>query len=179
MRGGGLVTAFLFLERAAETEHVAVVVLDLESAQAVVGVGEFAVHGDVSGDVFAIQRVGIGGVDVGIPARAGVAGMIGLRVNFGCDVFEHEHDAVAPHDAPEVLDLAVAAAFVGELEAELGGVEVERGWKAVDDEEGGDVVEQGGGHADRYRSLSGNSGDQRLPRIGDVRCGSSSRRIER
>src|SRR2546430_12761037 len=67
------------LARAPEAEHVTVVVYDFECAQSVRGVFQMFVHRSGSANVFFVQRVGLGSIDVGVPSRPFVARMIRLR----------------------------------------------------------------------------------------------------
>ena len=115
---------WLFL-RPSEADHIPAVVHDLESSQAVAGVAKRAMHGDGIRDVLRIKRVGIGSVNVRIPARPFVAGMIGLGMNLRRDGLEHDHDAVALHDTKEIFAVSISATSVGDLKAQLGAIKFE------------------------------------------------------
>ena len=108
-----------------EADHIPTVVDDLESAKAVAGVFKRAVHGYGLRDVLRIQGVGIVSVDVCIPARPVMAGMIGLRMNLRCDGLEHDHYAVALHDAPKIFAVSISPALIGGSKAQLGAIKVE------------------------------------------------------
>src|SRR5579863_5981259 len=108
-----------------EAEHVAVVIYHFEGAQAVLGVFQGLVHRNGSADVLFVQRVGVGGVDVGVPARPFVARMIRLRMNFGGNRLQTDRHAIPADKGPEILAVPVASALMRDFETELGLVEVE------------------------------------------------------
>lgn len=122
--------------RPSEADDIPAVVDDLESAQAVAGVAKRAVHGYGIRDVLRIQRVGIGSVHVRIPARPFMAGMIGLGMDLRRDGLEHDHDAVALHDAKEVHAVPISSARAGDRKAQLGAVKVQAGLEIVNDKKG-------------------------------------------
>ena len=130
---------------ATEAEDVTVIVYYFEGAKAILGVCEWLVNGNGPADVLLIQRVGIGGVDVGVPARPFVARAIGLRMNPGRNGLEANHNVVTPDECPKILAVAVASALVLDFKAELGLVEVEGRLKIIDDEARNDAVERGHG----------------------------------
>lgn len=111
--------------RPSEADDIPAVVDDLESSQAVVGVAKRVVHGYGIREVLRIKRVGIGSVNVRIPARPFVAGMIWLRMNLRRDGLEHDHDAVALHDTKEIFAVSIASTGVGDRKPQLGAIEVE------------------------------------------------------
>jgi hypothetical protein len=127
--------------RSSEAEHVTVVVYYFESAQAILGVCERLVHGNGSTNVLFVERVGVGGVDVGVPARPFVAGMIGLGMNLRSNRFEAHHDAVTSDERPEILAAPIASALVLNFKAELGLIEVEARLKIIDNKAWNDTVE--------------------------------------
>ena len=118
-----------------ETQHVTVVVFDLEGSQSVTRVRQFAVDWNVFRCELRVKGVGIVGVDVDVPSRPLVA-----RMSSAADArqramaLEHQHDLVAPDEGPVVIDVSLAAAFIGHVEAELRLVEVERSRQIVDNE---------------------------------------------
>lgn len=117
--------ATLGLLRPSEADHIPAVVDDLESSKAVAGVGKRAVHGHGFRDELRIKRVGIGSMNVRTPACPFMAGMIWLRMNLRCDGLEHDHYAVALHDAKEIFAVSISSTFVGDLKAQLGAIKVE------------------------------------------------------
>jgi hypothetical protein len=129
------------LARPSEAEHVTVVVDYLECAQSVRGVFQMLVHGNGSADVLFVQRVGVGGVDVGVPSRPFVARMIRLRMNLRGNRLEHHHDAVTPDHRPEILRDPVASALVLNFKPDLGLIELEARLKVVDNKERNNAVE--------------------------------------
>jgi hypothetical protein len=133
--------------RSSEANHVAVVVYHFEGAQAVLGVCQGPVHRNGSADVLLVQRVGVGGVDVSVPARPFVAGMIRLGMNLRGNRLEAHHNAVPADERPEILAVVVpiASAPVGDFKAEFGLVEVEARLKVLDDKARNDTVEDGHG----------------------------------
>src|SRR5579872_7044233 len=124
-----------------EAEHVTVVVDHFEGAEAVGGVCERLVHRNGPADVLFVERVGVRGVDVGVPARPFVAGMIGLGMNLRSNRFEAHHDAVTSDERPEILAAPIASAFVRNFKTELGLVEVEARLKIIDNKAWNDTVE--------------------------------------
>ncbi|HEY1731038.1 MAG TPA: hypothetical protein VGG15_04790 [Terriglobales bacterium] len=64
-----------------------------------------------------------------------MAGMIGLWMNLGRNVLEHEHHAIALYDAPKILTLPISPACVRDFKAKLRLVEVKAPLKVVDDKE--------------------------------------------
>ncbi len=64
-----------------------------------------------------------------------MAGTIGLRMHVASDVLEHEHDAVAAENGPEIATISIAS-FVQHVEAQPGAIEFHGGGQIVDDEEG-------------------------------------------
>jgi len=126
--------------RPSEADHIPAVVDDLESSKAVAGVGKRAVHGYGLRDVLRIQRVGIGSVNVGIPARPFMAGMIWLGMNLRRDGLEHDHYAVTLDDAPEIFAVSVSSTSVGDPKAQLGAIKIEACLEIVHDEKGRDGV---------------------------------------
>ena len=143
------ITVGSLLPRSSEANHVTVVVDHFEGAQAVLGVGQGLVHRNGAADVLLVQRVGVGGVDVGVPARPFVARMIRLRMNLGGNRLEADHHAVPPDERPEIISVAVvvpiASALVGDFKAELGLIEVEARLKILDNKARDDTVESGHG----------------------------------
>src|SRR5438128_6515890 len=95
------------LARASEAEDVTVIVYHFECAQSVRGVFQMFVHRSGFANVFLVQRVGVGGVDVGVPSRPFVARMIRLWVNPRGNRLEHHHNAVPPDHRPEILALPI------------------------------------------------------------------------
>jgi hypothetical protein len=51
------------------------------------------------------------------------------------DGLDHEHDAVASHDGPEVISGSVASAFIENVEPQLGLIEGKRSGEVVDNKE--------------------------------------------
>src|SRR6266568_2803992 len=82
------------------------------------------VHRSGSANVFLVQRVWVGGVDVGVPSRPFVARMIRLRMNLGGNRIENHHDAVTD-ERPEILADPVASTLMSNFKTELGLIEVE------------------------------------------------------
>jgi hypothetical protein len=134
----------LRIARSSEAEDVTIVVYYLECSKAVLGVFQVLVHRNGSADVLFIQRVGVGGVDVGVPARPFVARMIRLRVNLRDNRLQTDHDTVPADKGPEILADPVASSLIGNFEAELGLVEVEARLKILGNKARSDTVE--GGH---------------------------------
>lgn len=93
-------------------------------------------HGHSFCDVFRIKRVGIGSVNVGIPARPFMTGMIGLGMNLRRDGLEHDHDSVALHDSEEILANSISSTCVGDVKAQLRAIKVEAGLEMVYDKKG-------------------------------------------
>lgn len=122
--------------RPSEADYIPAVVDDLESSKAVAGVGKWAVHGYGIRDVLRIKRVGVGSVNVRIPARPFMAGMIGLRMNLRRDGLEHDHDAVALHDTPEIFAVSISSTCVGDRKAQLGAIKVQACLEIVYDKKG-------------------------------------------
>lgn len=69
--------------------------------------------------------------------------MIRLGVNFGRNVLEHEHGAIAHDDPPEIGPSPSPPPVYAIFKAKLGVVEVEAGSQIVDDEKGSDAVQRG------------------------------------
>ena len=103
-------------------------------------VGEFLVHGNLPADEFLVQQIGIVGIDVCVPSGPFVAGMIWLGMDFGRDRLEVQHDLIASHENPIVVDVAIASALVPNIEPQFGLVERNRGFQIVDDKEGSNTV---------------------------------------
>ncbi len=101
-------------------------------------------HRDLPGLELCVQRVGVAGVDVGVPPGPFVARMVRLWMDLRGDGLEHKHDLVASDEGPEVVGWFVAASFVEELESQFGLIEVEGLAQVVNDEEGGDAVQHAG-----------------------------------
>src|SRR5215467_15067517 len=129
---------------AAKTEDVAAVVEDLEGTESVVGIGQFAVHGDFPAYELCVQGVGIIGVDVGVPGRPFVTRTIRLGMDLRGDGLEHEHDSVASKNGPEILVcLSVASSLIANVESQLGLIERKRSRQIVDNEKGSNTVQHG------------------------------------
>ena len=122
--------------RPSEADHIPAVVDDLESSKAVAGVDKWAAHGYVIRDVLRIKRVGIGSVNVRIPARPFMAGMIWLGMNLRRYGLEHDHYAVALHDTKEIFAVSISSSCVGDLKAQLGAIKVEACLEIVYDKKG-------------------------------------------
>jgi hypothetical protein len=133
------------LARPSEAEHVAVVVGDFECAKAVLGILQRLVHRNGSADVLLVQRIGVGGVDVRVPARPFVARMIRLWMNLRGDRLQTDHRAVSADEGPEVLCVAVASALVSNFKTELGLVEVEARLQIIDNKAWSDAMERSHG----------------------------------
>jgi hypothetical protein len=129
------------LARSSEAEHVTVVIDDFEGAKTVLGVFQRLVHRNGSADVFFVERVWVGGVDVRVPARPFVARMIRLRMNLRRNRLQTDHHAVSADEGPEILSLAVTASLVSNFETELGAVEIEGRLKIVDNKARSNAVE--------------------------------------
>src|SRR5438128_2314316 len=130
------------LARASEAEDVTVIVYNLECAQSVRGVFQMFVHRSGSANVFFVQRVWVGGVDVGVPSRPFVARMIRLRVNPRGNRLEHHHDAVTPDHRPKILAVPVPSSLMRNLKTKLGLVEVEARLKILDNKKRSNTVER-------------------------------------
>ena len=140
----GIATWPLFVNRAAKTEDVATVVGDLEGAESIVGVGQFAKHGNFPAYELGVQGVGIIGVDVGVPGGPFVARTIRLWMDFGRDGLEHDHDAVASKEGPEVvICVSVASSLITDVEPQLGLIKRKRGAQVVDNKKGSNAVQHG------------------------------------
>ena len=126
--------------RPSEADHIPAVVHDLESSKAVAVVGKRAEHGYGFRHILRIKRIGVGSVNVRIPARPFMAGMIGLGMNLRRDGLKHDHHAVALHDTKEILAVSISSACVGDLKAQLGPIEVEACLEVVYDKKGRDGV---------------------------------------
>ena len=70
-----------------------------------------------------VERVGIAGEDVSVPASPFVARTIRLGMDLRRNVLEHEHHLIAPDDRPEVLAVSVTSG-VQDLEPQPGLVEL-------------------------------------------------------
>ncbi len=84
-------------------------------------------------------------MDVGVPARPLVAGMIRLRMNLRGNRLQTDHHAVPADKGPEIFSVAVTASLISNLETELGLVEVEARLKIVDNKARSNAVERGHG----------------------------------
>jgi len=137
----------LQLPRPSETQHVTVVVDHLKCAQAVLGVCQALVHRNGPADVLFVQQVGVGGMDVGVPARPFVARMVRLRMNLRSNCLEAHHHTVPPDERPEIIFVAVpiASTLVRNFKAELGLVEVEARLKILDNKARNNSVESSHG----------------------------------
>jgi hypothetical protein len=119
-----LFTTLGFL-RPAEADDIPAVVQDLESPKPVARVGKWLVHGYGFRDELRIKRVGIGSVHVRIPGRPFMARTIWLGMNLRRDGLEHDHYAVALHDAKKIFAVSISSAGVGDRKAQLGAIKVE------------------------------------------------------
>jgi len=54
-----------------------------------------------------------------------MAGTIGLRMNLRRDGLQHDHDAVALHDAKEIFAVSVSTTCVGDRKSQLRAIKVE------------------------------------------------------
>src|SRR5258708_12460024 len=80
-----------------------------------------------------LQRVGIIGADVGVPAGPFVTRRIRLWMDLGCDGLEEEHSSVANQDGPEVVSVSVTTTLMKNVEPQLGLIERQRSAQVVDD----------------------------------------------
>jgi hypothetical protein len=151
------------LARPSEAEDVTAVVNHFEGAEAVLGVCERLVHGNGSADVLFVERVGLGGVDVGIPARPFVAGMIRLRMDLRGNRLQTDHHAVSADEGPEIVCVVVAASLVSNFESEFGLIEVDARLKIIDNKAGSDAVE--GGHGTMLARSWRVGSNEGLPRV--------------
>jgi len=116
-------------------------------------VGEFLVHGNLPADKLLVQRIGIVGIDVSVPSGPFVAGMIWLWMDFGRDRLEVQHDLIASHENPIVVDVAIASALVPNIEPQFGLVERNRSFQVVDDEKRRNTFQHGGSSVNRIANL--------------------------
>jgi len=91
------------LQRTTEENHVAVVVLRFEPAQAVVRVPQWLMELHPSGCELARQGVGIGRVDERVPPRPGVARVIGDGMHGCVDHLHHNANLISLQDREEGL----------------------------------------------------------------------------
>src|SRR4051794_2139921 len=98
-------------------------------------------HGSLAAYELLIQRVGIVGVDIGVPAGPFVARMVRLRMDLRCDRLEVQHDPVASNDGEEVISGSIASALIADLKPQLGLVERKRGGQVVDNKKGSNRVQ--------------------------------------
>jgi len=126
----------LLLNGAPETQHVSAVVGDLEGSEPIACVGQFSMHGHLPAYEFCVQRVGIIGTDVSVPASPFVTRRIGLWMDLGRDGLEEEHGSVAYQDGPEVVSVPVATTLMKDLEPQLGLIKRKCRAQVVDDKRG-------------------------------------------
>src|SRR4029077_14412007 len=126
----------LLVNGAPETQHVSAVVCDLEGSESIARIGQFSMHGHLAAYELCVQRVGVIGADVGIPASPFVTRRIRLWMDLRCDGLEEEHRQVAHQDGPEVVSIAVTATLMKNAEPQLGLIERERRAQVVDDKRG-------------------------------------------
>src|SRR4029077_4838770 len=131
----------LLLNRPPKTQHISVVVDDLEGPESIVGIGQLAMHGNLPGGELCIQRVGIVGVDIGVPASPFVARMVRLGMDLRSDRFEVQHDLIASNDGPEVISGSIASALIANVKPQLGLVERKRSGQVVDNKKGSNRVQ--------------------------------------
>jgi hypothetical protein len=134
-------TRELLLHRPSKAQHISVVVDDLKGPESVMGIGQLPMHGNLLACELCVECVGIFGVDVGVPRGPFVTRMIRLRMDLRRDGLDHEHDAVASHDGPEVISGSVASAFIENVEPQLGLIERKRSGQVVDNKKGSNRIQ--------------------------------------
>ncbi len=112
-------------KRPAEAKHVAIIVEDFKCAEPVTVIFQRPMHGNIFTDVLPIQRVGVGSVDVGVPAGPLVTRVIRNRVNVRGNCLETNHYRVSADKSPEIIPLPIATALVSDVKTELGAVEIQ------------------------------------------------------
>src|SRR5579862_1768337 len=98
-------------------------------------------HRDLSGMELCIQRVGVAGVDVGVPWCPFVARAVRLWMDLRRDGLEADHDLVASDEGPVVVAFCVAASFIQKPEAQFGLVEVEGFAQIIHNKGGSNAVQ--------------------------------------
>src|SRR5262249_44174939 len=127
----------------AEEQHVAVDVLELETAQTVVVVLQRRGERDVARSELGRERIGIRNVEVRVPASTRLA--LAVRQRSHADVLEQDHRAASANDAEERI---VGRSLEHDLEPEPVAVERERRPQRAHDEERRDAGDLGSVHSE-------------------------------
>src|SRR5262245_539172 len=120
--------------RTPKKQHVAVHILEFESTQAVMRIFEWLGKLDIARRELCRQRVGIGDIEVGVPAGDAFLDVSRvIRHGIHADVLEHDHRGATSDNAEK--DIVRFGSLKRDVESETVAIKRQRGWDTPDDEE--------------------------------------------